>query len=1272
MIQTGDAYTIGNESSTTLNQRADAQAHGTLGGVLVLSQDALVVNAGLGVSNTGLNVAVGNAAGALAPGNGNNAGVLQNAENTSGGLGGATNSGSASNDSNGKATISTGNASATGNKSWTTVNQVAGSGDGDGDAGGLTVLTQLGGALNAGAALANTGVNGAVGNASLNAASVGDPNNLALPQNTEVDVDGIGFANNSASATNASDGTAWITTGDANAIGNDSRTNVMQDAHAEFGDQGVNIQTQLAPVINVGLGVANTGVNGAVGNLSQNSAAVAQDALGADGTGPALAAIVNNSGEAANSSNGTAEIHTGDAWARGNWSTTDVSQWTEADGTALAVQTQVGLVANVGVGVANTGVNGAIGNASQNNAGLAQTAILDLGTATLGLGIVNNSGAASNDSDGSASIITGDAYASGNESTTRVRQAIDPTGVAVQTQLGMVANIGIAASNSGVNGAVGNISDNASGDNGAFLTQNATVDPNSLLAGVSTASNQGEASNGSDGTASISTGAASSLGNHSDTGLTQESNASVDGLGVAVNTQLGVVANVGVGVANSGVNGAVGNISANRAETTQTNNIDGASVQTGVLSASNSGRASNDTDGTGIITTGDAQAKGNVSVTDVSQKATAAVPGTGIAVNTQAGLVLNAGVAIANSGGNVAVGNLSDSEAFLTQDADVLNGNGGVLIAPVVTSANAGEASNASNGTGEIHTGGAMAWGNTSDTRFVQETDAAVDGMGAVVNTQAGAVANVGLGVANSGINVALGNASNSDAGDGPPAAPGLAQNADIGGGAVTAAGPVTNSNTGSASNDSDGWGYIHTGNTQAQGNVSATAFGQKASGTVGEDGMGVVPNLQVGAVLNLGVGVANSGVNLAVGNASGTGALPLVQPVALTSDNQANLSQDALFNPGNDDIVVVGPLTNFNSGEAGNSSDGTGKVFTGDALATGNVSSSNLNQNVRGNVDGLGVVVGPQLGVIVNAGAGVANSGINASVGNLSSSTAASDQDSTFDPNADITVFGPVTVGNNGSTTNTSDGDACACTGNAVATGNVSSSTLSQDLNIGVDDGLSVVPMNGIILNAGFGLANSGVNLAIGNISQNLATSDQDATLANPAPNPLVGPQTIVNGGGAENASAGTGKVGTGNANATGNLSTSDLVQGVSVDGAGAFALVNGGIANVGAGVANAGVNAGIGNASRNVADLTQNATGSGTVANQGKASNASDGKGGVGDPNCDVPGEGTPGTPGTPGTSTLPKTGGPLEVEAAIALMLLMAGFGFRRFSQEAAKRA
>ena len=88
--------------------------------------------------------------------------------------------------------------------------------------------------------------------------------------------------------------------------------------------------------------------------------------------------------------------------------------------------------------------------------------------------------------------------------------------------------------------------------------------------------------------------------------------------------------------------------------------------------------------------------------------------------------------------------------------------------------------------------------------------------------------------------------------------------------------------------------------------------------------------------------------------------------------------------------------------------------------------------------------------------------------------------------------------------------------------------------------------------------------------------------------------------------------------------------------------------------------------------ATLVQAADGSGLVSNDGTASNDSDGTATIGNPDCDTPTEtpGTPGTPGMPGGSHgLPRTGGPIEVEAAIALMLLLVGFGLRRKGQSLA---
>jgi LPXTG-motif cell wall-anchored protein len=223
------------------------------------------------------------------------------------------------------------------------------------------------------------------------------------------------------------------------------------------------------------------------------------------------------------------------------------------------------------------------------------------------------------------------------------------------------------------------------------------------------------------------------------------------------------------------------------------------------------------------------------------------------------------------------------------------------------------------------------------------------------------------------------------------------------------------------------------------------------------------------------------------------------------------------------------------------------------------------------------------------------------------------------------------------------------------------------QDLDTSVGTGVVILTESGGVLNAGVALANSGLNLAVGNVSHNTATADQTAT-NNVAPigGVFLTPQITHNGGGATNAANGTGKVGTGNASATGNLSTTNFVQAAAVDSDFAVADITGGTTNTGLGLANSGLNLGIGNASVNDATLTQTADGAGIVSNDGTAANNSDGFGGIGNPDCDVPvAPGVPGLPGvsTPGGSELPHTGAPIEVEAAIGLMLLLAGFGLRR---------
>jgi LPXTG-motif cell wall-anchored protein len=256
------------------------------------------------------------------------------------------------------------------------------------------------------------------------------------------------------------------------------------------------------------------------------------------------------------------------------------------------------------------------------------------------------------------------------------------------------------------------------------------------------------------------------------------------------------------------------------------------------------------------------------------------------------------------------------------------------------------------------------------------------------------------------------------------------------------------------------------------------------------------------------------------------------------------------------------------------------------------------------------------------------------------------------------------VTAANESDTSNSSDGTACVCTGDAVASGNISTTNLVQDLDTSVGAGAVVLTEAGGVLNAGVGVANSGLNRALGNVSSNTADASLNST-ANTglAAGGVVGPQTSHTGGGASNASDGTGKVGTGNARATGNLSSTNLVQAAETHSDLAVATLAGGTSNTGLGLANTGRNLGVGNASTNIARLDSAADGAGLVSSEGTAANRSDGSGLVGNPDCLVPG--APGAPGVPGTSSLPKTGAPIEVEVAVGLMLLLAGFGLRRKS-------
>ncbi len=291
------------------------------------SQGATVTNSGSASANTGGNAAIGNAS-------------TNNATLTTpvgGLLEVPITLGAPSNTSGGAAAVTTGPATATGNSSGTGVGQSTASGNQVGSF--LAGQHQSAGVTNAGSASANSGGNTAVGNASQNTATVN--------QNVSGGLLGVGV--NLGGPTNNSTGEATVNSGAANAVGNNSATNIGQSslqggggggiagrpvpgvgAVSGIGGSGVGAapcasgrfgSIQEVAVRNQGQAEANTGNNIAIGNASTNNASV--DAGGATegllGAGISIGGPINNS-------SGVAVINTGPANAVGNNSTTQVSQ----------------------------------------------------------------------------------------------------------------------------------------------------------------------------------------------------------------------------------------------------------------------------------------------------------------------------------------------------------------------------------------------------------------------------------------------------------------------------------------------------------------------------------------------------------------------------------------------------------------------------------------------------------------------------------------------------------------------------------------------------------------------------------------------------------------------------------------------------------------------------------------------------------------------------------------------------------------------------------
>lgn len=356
------------------------------------------------------------------------------------------------------------------------------------------------------------------------------------------------------------------------------------------------------------------------------------------GTGPGL------TGQAENPERGPpgAAITTGDAAANGNQTVTTIDQST------LVVVTRRGTVS---LTTAENRDTGATWRSVTLPAGLLGGHQPWLLGATTG----------ARTADGAVTITTGDALASGNQSSTTIFQKTTVVVTARNQdvevdQPAYVANVGTAAAGTGGNIGIGTGNDGTgaavitTGDAFAYGNRSTTVisqDTTVVVTGSNSSVRVGQSAGvdnigtataitgdntatGTTGTgtggAVIRTGSATAVGNQSSTTITQNSVAVVTGGRSSVTIdQQADVKNIGTATASTGGNAAV----------------------------ATSGGAN----GSVLITTGAADATGNVAGTTITQTGISITTGrfAGISITQGAG-VQNAGTAVATTGGNTAVG----------------------------------------------------------------------------------------------------------------------------------------------------------------------------------------------------------------------------------------------------------------------------------------------------------------------------------------------------------------------------------------------------------------------------------------------------------------------------------------------------------------------------------------------------------------------------------------------------------------------------------------
>ncbi len=331
------------------------------------------------------------------------------------------------------------------------------------------------------------------------------------------------------------------------------------------------------------------------------------------------------------------------------------------------------------------------------------------------------------------------------------------------TQNSDVANTGVATAVSGANTAVGSTSQ----------TPPAGAPP---------------AAGPANGSGTVGTGNANAQGVDANTSITQQVSAQATGQGKIHVVQIGLIVDVGVAEANSGhnyVRVALSPLEGTASATVDTGNVTvvGARGTTGITQSAkitngqtagqqafvvNIGIAFGDSGSNvalvgatisrngqtaiaaGKVTTGDAQAIGDRSSSAIGQTATLAASDHGVLTVDQRAVIVNVGIALANSGFNTAgVGSLSAAEDSVVQSIlTMLFGGSGL---PALN----GFTGSSSGGTAGISTGNVVAIGNDTRTGIGQSVNGSVSGHGTASASQLAYVTNLGIAVGNSGGNLA-------------------------------------------------------------------------------------------------------------------------------------------------------------------------------------------------------------------------------------------------------------------------------------------------------------------------------------------------------------------------------------------------------------------------------------------------------------------------------------------------------------------------------------